>query len=300
MMSLSATHNYNTRLPRWAADIIGNPPRSGEGFHLWLFRAARALWKCGRDEYEIRAILENAATSCGRCVTEHEIEDALRNSHTTAFQSTRFLRQRWPSVNVEQRDAIITDGEGLVDLWEISPIRFEDNAPHTEDIIDQLFPRNPLLCCGKSNSDFDTKPREQWRGELSGFQLMVPNAMSSVTGTTKDGRTSKHALSNTGSRSFLVIEFDTGTVDDHAALLLHLAERAPLALAVHSGAKSLHGWFYCKGQLEARLECFMRYAVSLGADRATWIRSQFVRMPDGVRENGQRQVVYFFNPGVLK
>jgi hypothetical protein len=233
-------------------------------------------------------------------VTQREIEDALRNSQTAAFQSAPFQQQRWPSVNIEQREAIITNGRGLVDLWEISPIRFEDNASHTEDIIDQLFPGNPLLCCGKSNSEFDTKPREQWRGEFPGLQLIVPNVMSAITGITRNGRKSKHSLVNTGNRCFLIIEFDLGTADEHAALLLHLAERAPLALAVHSGAKSLHGWFYCKGQAEARLECFMRYAVSLGADRATWTRSQFVRMPDGVRENGQRQVVYFFNPGVLR
>jgi hypothetical protein len=44
----------------------------------------------------------------------------------------------------------------------------------------------------------------------------------------------------------------------------------------------------------------MQYAVSLGADRATWTRSQFVRMPDGARGNGERQTVFFFNPGVLK
>ena len=35
-----------------------------------------------------------------------------------------------------------------------------------------------------------------------------------------------------------------------AALLLHLAEKAPLALAVYSGGKSLHGWFYCAGIAE--------------------------------------------------
>jgi hypothetical protein len=124
--------------------------------------------------------------------------------------------------------------------------------------------------------------------------------MSAATGLTRDGRRSKHALSNTGPRRFLLVEFDTGAVDHHAALLLHLAQRAPLALAVHSGGKSIHGWFYCHGQPEARLECFMRYAVSLGADTATWTRSQFVRMPDGVRSDGRRQIVFFFNPRVLQ
>ncbi len=44
----------------------------------------------------------------------------------------------------------------------------------------------------------------------------------------------------------------------------------------------------------------MRYAASLGADRATWTRSQFVRMPDGLRANGKRQTLYFFNPEVVK
>ena len=32
----------------------------------------------------------------------------------------------------------------------------------------------------------------------------------------------------------------------------------------------------------------------------TWTRSQFVRMPDGMREGGARQAVYFFNPEVMK
>jgi hypothetical protein len=85
-----------------------------------------------------------------------------------------------------------------------------------------------------------------------------------------------------------------------AALLLHLAEKAPLTLAVYSGGKSLHGWFYCAGVAEERVLRFFRYAVSLGADPANWNPSQFTRMPDGLRDNGKRQTVYFFNPGVIK
>jgi hypothetical protein len=88
--------------------------------------------------------------------------------------------------------------------------------------------------------------------------------------------------------------------DLSAALLLHLAEMAPLALAVYSGGKSLHGWFFCSGVAEESVSRFCRYAGALGADRATWVRSQFARMPDGLRDNGKRQSVYFFNPGVLK
>ena len=191
-------------------------------------------------------------------------------------------------------------GMELVDLWEISPVRFEDNLSHTEEIIDRLFPGNSLLCFGKSSAKFATHPRETWRGRLADMQLIVPSPMTARTGRSQDGRESEHTLENTGPRRFLVIEQDTGTVDEQAAILAHLAERAPLTLAVHSESKSLHAWFYCAGQPEDRLRRFMRYAVILGADRATWTRSQFIRMPDGTRDNGNRQVIYFFNPGVVK
>jgi len=287
-------------LPQWCVDIVSNPPRSGEGFHNWLFRAARALWKCGREANDIRAILENAATTCGRHVTTREIAGAVKNSQASAFQPASLQRRAWPSVNAEQREAIIATGAGLVDLWEISPVRFEDSKSHTEEIIDTLFPNNPLLCAGRSNCDFATHSREEWRGKLAALQLIVPSPMTARIGRTQQGKESAHALEATGSRRFLVIEFDRGGVDEHATLLVHLAARAPLAIVVHSGNKSLHGWFYCVGQAEERLERFMRYAISLGADRATWTRSQFVRMPDGTRENEKRQTVYFFHPEVLK
>jgi len=164
-------------------------------------------------------------------------------------------------VNQEQREAIIRDSGELADLWELSNPRIDDDEARTEQIIDRLFPDAPLLCCGKSESDFDTKPREDWRGELSMLQLIVPSAMCSVTGRTKDGRESKHTLESTGPRRFLVCEFDSGDVDDHAALLIHLGGYAPLVCAVHSGGKSLHGWFYVHGQLEEKILRFFRYAV---------------------------------------
>jgi hypothetical protein len=43
----------------------------------------------------------------------------------------------------------------------------------------------------------------------------------------------------------------------------------------------------------------MEYAVTLGADPAMWTRSQFARMPDGLRDNGKRQAAFYFNPNAL-
>jgi len=293
---MSATN----QLPQYAADIIANPPRSGEGFHNWLFRAARILWKHGRDESDIRAFLESAAETCGRHVAPGEIDDAIQNSRAEAFQSTGTVRQPWPSINEEQREAIIANGLGLYDLWENSPVRFDDASVNAESIIDALFPENPLLCIGAGVDACRTAPRDEWRGQLSRHSFIVPSPMTDPTGVNKKGEASPRCLDNTGSRRFLIVEFDSGTLDAHAAILFHLAEIAPLALAVFSGSKSLHGWFYCADATEPMQSAFFRSAVALGADRATWTRCQLVRMPDGLRDNGTRQKVYFFNPGVIR
>jgi len=216
-------------------------------------------------------------------------------------------------------EAVAHTGNGLVDLWEASPVRFDSNEPKTDQIIDLLFPGNLLLCCAWSRYRFDTRARTHWH-KLQDLQFIVPTPMSAPQGLTRQHNLSAHALSNTGPRRFLIVEFDFDSRDSEeeahllerlstegrdvrdlcAALLLHLAEKAPLALVVHSGGKSLHGWFYCAGVPEERVWRIFQYAVSLGADRANWTPSQFARMPDGLRENGNRQTAYFLNPEVIK
>jgi hypothetical protein len=291
-------------LPQFVRDLLASPPKAGEGVNLYLFRLARVLHPY-RSVHDIVDTLRAVIAGCGRVVTEKEIHRAVENSKAAAWTPGQGAPERatppWPSLNTEQREAVIAGiGRGLVDLWEMSPSRFEDNDSHCEEIIDTLFPGNPLLCCGKSSFDFVTRPREQWRGELGEMQLIVPSPMTSRTGRTQDGNVSEHTLENTGPRRYLVVEQDQGTIDEQAAVLIHLAKFAPLASVVHSGNKSLHGWFYCAGQPEEQLLWFMRQFVELGADRATWIRSQFVRMPDGSRANGNRQTVFYLNPSVIK
>lgn len=288
-------------LPPFVLELLSIPPRAGAGVHSWLFRVARQL-HAHLPAAEIVVLLESRVAECGRRVPRHEIISAVQNSLPCAWQprgtSTVFSPEassKWPERNLERIEAIYSEGYGLADLWELSPIRIENNAAHTEQIVDRLFPENPLLCCGRSQSNFDTRPREEWRGELAQLQFIVTSPMSAVWGRTKEGKLSKHTLENTGLRRFLVVEFDTGTIDEHAALLIHLAGYAPLVCSVYSGGKSLHGWFFVEGQPEEKVLQFFRYAVSLGADGQLWTRSQFVQMPDGQRDNGKRQTVFFLN-----
>lgn len=303
-----------SQLPRFVLDLLATCPPAGTGVHRWLFCVARVLHAFYPDKGEMAVLIASAATGCGRNVPAGEIEKAIANSEACAWkggqktQQPRVVSSAWPKPNPEQIEAILaaSDVRGLVDLWEASPVRFDNEEPVTEALVDALFPGNPLLCCGHYiDRDFGTGTREEWRGKLAAQQFIVPSPMIAEEGRTQDGRASVRCLDNTGPRRFLVIEFDQGTIDTHAAVLWHLARMAPLVLAVHSGGKSLHGWFSCAGADEEKLRRFMRYSTMLGADPATWTRCQFVRMPDGRRPGRKpgewpvRQQVFHFNPANL-
>jgi len=277
-------------------------PAAGIGVHRWLLSAANSCRLRGLAPADADAVLRDGAANCGRRIRRGEIEDAVAKGYSSAWTHRparrllpRLPKPTWPERDATRVAAVLADGGGLADLWEASPVRIEDNEPRTETIIDRLFPGNPLLCCGLTQSKFATQPRDAWRGELAELQFVVPSPMSAATGLTKDGRVSAHTLANTGPRRFLVVEFDIGTTDEHAIILLHLARYAPLVCALHSGGRSMHAWFLVAGQPADKVERFFRYAVMLGADRALWCRSQLCRMPDGKRDNGRRQTVYFLN-----
>jgi hypothetical protein len=270
------------------------------------------------DPQEIASLLEAASFNCGRRIARSEIEDAIRNSQRCAWVPGRAQSMHghvpapWPTRDWQRIEAVAQSAPGLCDLWEESPRRFEDNESHAEEIIAALFPGNSLLCCGLSESRFATTTRTQWGTRLATQQFIVPSPMAAEFGITLSGEKSSHCLNNTGPRRFLVVECDflpedtarcfgsagkTGdALDLCAAIVFELGRFAPLSLVVHSAGKSLHAWFFCAKQPEEKLRKFMRYAVSLGADPRTWVRSQFVRMPDGYRPNRGRQATYFFNP----
>jgi hypothetical protein len=231
----------------------------------------------------------------------------------------------WPEPDIESIQKNVSSDILLADLAERSPVKFDDDTSHAEEIIDVLFPSDSscevLLCVGKSKFRFATRDRSIWRGHLHRLPLIVPNPMLDYFGRTAEGCPSQHTKANTARRVYLVVEFDfaefgrdgktrscwaplvrewrdrdISVADACAALHLHLSLRLPLVCVTHSGGKSLHGWYYVFDRRERELRPFMDYAVSLGADHATWVRSQFVRIPDGLRENSKRQRCYYLDP----
>ena len=284
-------------------------PPEGEGVHRWIYYVACMLTDAGVPAEEAEAIIEELMSRPPKPASE--IEDALRSA-----RGERKPGARWSPPFPHSISEVVKAGPSLRELISRSPqpVQFGQSSG-TEAYIDALFAGNPWLCVGKANWDFYTARRDWWKGKLNDHALIVPSPMCSQEGRTKEGHMSYHTEANTGPRRFLVVEFDSGTLDQQAAVIYHLAHYAPLALVVFSGSKSAHSWFFCEGQSEDKLTRFFDYATSLGADPKTWSRSQFVRMPDGSRSDGKtsdalaaagildvpkgRQAVLYFNPGVI-
>jgi hypothetical protein len=288
--------------------------------HDWLFKTALQLHRYFLEDEIIALLTENLI--CERL--EREIREAVVNSGKYFRGEMGSPSQKaWPEVDYTMAHKIVVSSPiRLKDLSSISPVDLSTEEPRTEEILNALYPGNPLLCVGRSVNACWTKPREFWRGRESDFQFIVANPMTKEIGVTTDQRESQRCIDNTGPRAFVVVEFDISedgawapyvrdwrnrgitTVDANAALIIGLATkglpRLPLALAVHSGGKSVHAWFPCPGLTDDQVRPFMARAVRLGADKATWTRCQFVRMPDGMRDNGNRQRVHYFAPNVFR
>lgn len=285
-------------------------PPPGGGVHSWIMRAA---WSC-------RLKMENCtAAEAAGLIHDHmtrnpnpknEVEEAVNKVFDATLEprnlgfKPRFdAPKKWPEPNAEQIEAVAGSGGGVVDLWERSPIRFEDDEPHTADILPRLFPGDPFICAG-SKTEFFTMPLSKFLQAADNFEQLIPSPMTKKWGRAQAGHLSQRTLDATGARRFLIVEGDkvSGEVipkDTQAAVLLHLAKLAPLALVVDSGGKSLHGWFTTAGFSEGQSDSFFRKACTLGADDRMWSRAQLVRMPGGLRDNGRRQQILFFNPAAL-
>lgn len=289
------------------------PPPPETGVHACIFNRACCLREAGASIQSARCTLfkwrDSNTFREGRTVSDCELENALRSAFNlggaTRWKPRLSVPERkaaWPKASPEQRAKLIDSRFGLADLWETSPVRWTDGAPHTRHILEALYPNNPLLCCGWTQSRFDTRPRSEW-WNAEGLAFITPSPMSAKEGRRKhDGKLSAHTLDNTGPRLFLVLDYDDNAGSDvHAATTVYLQRVSglPLVLVLHSGGKSLHAWFHVANRPESQVRQLMHAACILGADPRMWTRSQFARMPDGLRDNGKRQTVYYFNPEVL-
>lgn len=270
-------------------------PESGEGVHKWVYHVCCVFLDAGNSVEDAEAYCEERAS---RALQINEVQNAYSSIKKTGI----LKRQRWSKPNQQYVDFVKRTASG--GLYQSILNRLTLTRAEEIDCfgaLKLLFPDDiesgdwSLICCGASQSDFRTAPLAFFKDKCEDLQFIVPSTMSSIWGETQGGDRSQHTLSNTGPRKYLVVEFDKGEHAEHAAFLHNLHRIIPITMVVHSGNKSLHGWFHVEGMPETKQVRFFDEATQLGADTATWNRSLFVRMPDGKRANGNRQSILYFN-----
>jgi hypothetical protein len=292
-----------------AQQLLNDPelicPHTGEGtgVNVWTLRFARRAALIGLPIDDARDEIYSRAVGCGRRLKASEVERSLSKAYTE--NGAHYTPQATPTkiaINHELIDRISKQGPTLEQIQESSPDQFDESGRRTALILTTLFaPTDLINASGVRESDGITRILDEWLERpkviLTRQQFIVPNPMAKTWGINKDGNESARCLDNTGPRMYFVAEFDfgEGTDDKQAALIAHLAQFAPLVMIVDSGGKSLHGWFRVYGAPEEKIERFIDYAVSLGADKQLRVRCQYCRMPDATRNNGKRQRVLYFN-----
>jgi hypothetical protein len=165
-------------LPFWLRELLDSCPAAGDGVHFWIFRVARHLL-AHFDEKSTYEIIQAKAANCGRPIgkLEREIIVQIRGAlprrwqprDTQAFAKAAQVSVEhllastaavmptphpWPEPDLEAIKRIVSGDTLLADLADRSPVKFDDDTSHAEEIIDVLFPSDPayevLLCVGKS------------------------------------------------------------------------------------------------------------------------------------------------------
>ena len=181
------------------------------------------------------------------------------------------------------------------DMFEDSPFRLWECKP--AEILSLLFDPTDLICCG-SVSKFKTLTTEEWLKEEDMGEQIVPNPSRVKVGVNKQGKRSEHCRDATGERKYIVIESDDESLsfEEKASLIRYLRDeaKAELKMIVHSGGKSLHGWFNATGNPKHDWE-FMKVACILGSDPRMWLPEQLARTPNAVRgkNNLIQKTLYF-------
>jgi hypothetical protein len=306
----SGTHIALRALAKWLTIYFAEHPG---GAKRWLYHAAQF---CDRvpDDAELDRLLSWA----GARFADGDYDD----------QDDRGPHPGKPTIDIERIYDLVISGPTLGEFRELSPVRLYDTGTRNTPIILEAWAHyarqlNPWVCYG-SKDCFYTRRLVDMRERASAYEQIVPSPMRDQYGLTIDGRLSQHSLDGTGPRLCLVAEFDFAPVnkkreptiwaplitrckaagrsvlDMNAALCAHLRSRGPLWMTAYSGGKSLQAWFPCRDLDEALLlNWFRNEALMIGACPSTWTRFQFVRMPDGERDDGRRQSVEYYDPNIL-
>jgi len=173
----------------------------------------------------------------------------------------------------------------LPDLWELSPYRLElEPVEQFPLFMRTLWRPHEIVWCGYNPQSGQERHRDNFKPAAVWAEVGRPPGPQTSGFSFKPGTCSRKK-EFIEARRHLVVESDTLTKEQAASLFLWLKERMrlPLRAVVHSGNKSLHGWFGVPG--EERLRELQEVLPVAGVDGKVLKTSGIpVRVPGWKRE----------------
>ena len=177
----------------------------------------------------------------------------------------------------------------LADVYHESPFMTDDSSFDADIFLKAMYQPEDVLWIGQpqeSGEKFSEKFKTagEWMETKDFGNFICPSVF-------KTGSFSR-SKDNVIARPYLVLESDELTLDETGSLFKWLRGFMYLKSVIHSGGKSLHGWFaFPSDQLFKKLKILLP---ELGFDWHLFTASQPVRMP-GVRRGESWQTILWQN-----
>lgn len=303
MQNLPHPSLENKPLPDWIVKKLAHAPRRGEGCHLWLYGMACDLlpW---RAEERVYAIIREAVNDLR--VMDREIRETVKNALHGA--------NLWQPGGGSCHGGIVCSEDPLkpfdLQAWlkdhcpnEITELDLEGSCPDFyfttplapwQLALRAAIPDNEIVCVQSFNNDPPPQAAKsvgEWlkHSDAPG-QFICINPLKDAAGVLKereDGSVcrSVRCLANISRRLYIVVEFDSHDMGTQLRIHAWLSLFLPLLLLVHSGRRSVHGWYYVPGMSDEEVQALFSFLKLLGVDGACKDASRLTRLPGAVRQD---------------
>lgn len=294
------------KLPPGKQHTVLELPPEGEGHNAGLIKLASICYKMGVSFDETVNHLRN-------------VYSETRADHHTA--PLRAVTRIWQGEGELPPDP--EDKPETPDLQEELLLRFRRTAmtnlveasPHKTNIkpaaiIEALFDPEEIINIQITRFEAGTLVRvkdlrDKFPGpELATYKFLNPSVFKKVEGVPNpldNGKVATRCNANVKARPYMVLEMDSkdeAQLERFTTFAMEMAKFIPLAMAVHTGGKSIHFWFDARKAKPATISAAFALACLHGADKALGVRSQIARMPNvsASDEGRSAQRVLYYDP----
>lgn len=304
------TQTRNEQEDRYKKALAGlRPAGSGNNTHSSLLGVANWAVRAGVTEAQFLTDTRQHLPRGERDVPDSEILGAYHKAAQDGGVLPDMVVPTPPRIRPELLQALIRLGAGatIEAIRGVSPVPIPDDPIAQQMLVlNSLYGVSETVFVGErigSNVATVGQVLEHLKHDIAVGPHIIPNPLTGEQGLTKDGKPSYRADSCVAAYRFAVVEFDNLPLEDQLAFWASV--KLPVALLVHSGGKSIHGWVRVDQpdrdawDRNVERELFAGRLTPLGADPSCRNEARLSRMPGFTRPDSEKlqQLIYLAPEG---